>query len=753
MSDEEDLYDNDDFHDFEEEVEALDLSIKRAGVSNVETLGIGNRPQGVAPNFGDDYDVAEYLDEEYEPATRLRTDHEGEWNENDKANVTSGGSPPLARETATLHTILTDYADPSTAVGHNGTKPPRDEDCTDDSLPEDIEELPLDERRLQSAPGVSEQLPVDHSKLTSLKQKSLSKRKQALLDDISSGVPLPSPDKETAQQVQRQQPHSAPEETISPRKKQIGLINSKFQAHNRILNDSSIESAGSTADGTGGPGSLKHTIQSEFAKLGLEALSPVAGKVSQQSVQHTVEQQQSQQQQSQQQQQQQQVALRRKAAGVGATTAVHHTTTADTNSTASSTGAPVRNAYGRVLPLRKGRMPTEPAVDTAPEKEMPGMVEVDVAGPDEGHQLSAAKENAGGGKFSSAGKWGKVPQASKGVTSTAQPERNHRVSLKPSIPPRKVRPTPQTAQAGPETDIVGHVDTVESSGTRSTVADTGAERAAPGGGATHAMTGASTASKPAAVRHAGRSFVPSVGAQTISAQARPVPPAAPKPSVPKQPARPLIKKAEAAEPEAIISDLLPASVLEENSTYLSLLEAAASESRRQVGEGTVSTVKLIDGAGSEAVAQTSPSSHSKKARFHARFADDDHDEYSDAYHVDSDHLAPPLSAPSSRPPQQSPGHYAHPPQSSRSQPDHHATASANKRPQKGARQPQRTLPHSPYHSAPLKPKTKQQLKQQAGGGGNKTKKLHKGRDWMAVSLSSAPLYAPKLAHLTRFDVY
>jgi hypothetical protein len=735
MSDEEDLYDNDDFHDFEEEVEALDLSIKRSGVSNVETLGIGNRPQGVAPNFGDDYDVAEYLDEEYEPATRLRTDHEGEWNENDKANVTSGGSPPLARETATLHTILTDYADPSTAVGHNGTKPPRDEDCTDDFLPEDIEELPLDERRLQSAPGVSEQLPVDHSKLTSLKQKSLSKRKQALLDDISSGVPLPSPDKETAQQVQRQQPHSAPEETISPRKKQIGLINSKFQAHNRILNDSSIESAGSTADGTGGPGSLKHTIQSEFAKLGLEALSPVAGKVSQQSVQHTVGQQQS--------QQQQQVALRRKAAGVGATTAVHHTTIADTNSTASSTGAPVRNAYGRVLPLRKGRMPTEPAVDTTPEKETPGLVEVHVAGPEEGHQLSAAAENEGGGKFSSAGKWGKIPPASKGVTSTAQPERSHRISLKPSIPPRKVRPTPQTAQAGPETDTVGHVDTVESSGTRSTGADTGAERAAPGEGATHAaMTGASTASKPAAVRHAGRSYVPSVAAQTISAQAKPVPPAAPKPSVPKEPARPLPKKAEAAEPEAIISDLLPASVLEENSTYLSLLEAAASEGRRQVGEGTVSTVKLIDGAGSDTPAQPSPSSHSKKARFHARFADDDDDEDTDAYHMDSDHAAPPLSAPSNRPLQQSPAHYAHPPQSSRSQPDHHATAT-NKRPQRGNKQQQRTFPHSPYHSAPLKPKTKQQLKQQAGGGGSRTKKLHKGRDWMAVSPSPAPLYAPK----------
>jgi hypothetical protein len=731
MSDEGDLYDNDDFHDFEEEVEALDLSMKLAGVSNVETLGIGNRPQGVAPNFGDDYDGAEYLDEEYEPATGLRTDLEGERNENDKARVTSGGSPPLARETETLHTILTDYADPSTSMGHNETKPPRDQDCTDDTLQEDIEELPLDERRLQSAPGVSEQLPVDHSKLTSLKQKSLSKRKQALLDDISSGVPLPSPDKETAQQVQRQQPHSAPEETISPRKKQIGLINSKFQAHNRMLNDSSIDSAGSTADGTRGPGSLKH-IQSEFAKLGLEALSPVAAKLSQQSAQHTAEQQQ------QQQYQQQQVIQRRKAAGVGATIAVHRTIAADTNSTASSTGAAVRNAYGRVLPQRKGRMPTEPAVDTAPEKEMPGMVEVDVAGPDEGHQLSAAKENAGGGKFSSAGKWGKVPPAGKG----AQPERSPRVSLKPSIPPRKVRPTPQTAQADPETDTVGPVDTVETSGTHSTVADTGAERAAPGEGTTlTASSGISTTSKPAAVRHAGRSFVPSVGAQTISAHAKPVPPAAPKPSVPKQPARPVTKKAE-AEPEAIISDLLPASVLEENSTYLSLLEAAASEGRRQVGEGTVSTVKLINGAGSDVVAQPSPGSHTKKARFHARFADDD-DEYSDAYHMDSDLAAPPLSAPSSRPPQQSPGHYAHPPQSSRSQPDHHATASASKRPQKGAKQPQRTLPHSPYHSAPLKPKTKQQLKQQGGPGGSKTKKLHKGRDWMAVSLSSAPLYAPK----------
>jgi hypothetical protein len=729
MSDEEDLYDNDDFHDFEEEVEALDLSIKRAGVSNVETLGIGNRPQGVAPNFGDDYDVAEYLDEEYEPATGLRTDHEGEWNENEKAKVASDGSPPLARETATLHTILTDYADPSTAVGHNETKPPRDQDSTDDTLQE-VEELP----RLQSAPGVSELLPIDHSKLTSLKQKSLSKRKQALLDDINSGVPLPSPDKETAQQVQRQQPHSAPEETISPRKKQIGLINSKFQAHNRMLNDSSVDDADSTAELTDGPGSLKHAIQSEFTTLGLEALSPVAGKVSQQSVQHTAEQQQP----------QQQVIQRRKAAGVGATTAVQHTTAAATNDTVSGTGAAVRNAYGRVVPQRKGRMPTEPAVDTTPEKETPGLVEVDVAGPEEGHQISAATENAGGGKFSSVGKWAKVPPASKGVTSTAQPERSHRVSLKPSIPPRKVRPSPQTAQAGPELDSTSHVDTIESSGTHSTVADTGAERAAPGEGATHAaMTGASTASKPAAVRHAGRSYVPSVAAQTISAQAKPVPPAAPKPSVPKQPARPVTKKAEAAEPEAITSDLLPASVLEENSTYLSLLEAAASESRRQVGEGTVSTVKLIDGAGSEAVAQTSPSSHSKKARFHARFADDDHDEYSDAYHVGSDHLAPPLSAPSSRPPQQSPGHYAHPPQSSRSQPDHHATASANKRPQKGARQPQRTLPHSPYHSAPLKPKTKQQLKQQAGGGGSRTKKLHKGRYWMAVSPSPAPLYAPK----------
>jgi hypothetical protein len=740
MSDEEDLYDNDDFHDFEEEVEALDLSIKRAGVSNVETLGIGNRPQGVAPNFGDDYDVAEYLDEEYEPATRLRTDHEGEWNENDKANVTSGGSPPLARETATLHTILTDYADPSTAVGHNGTKPPRDQDCTDDSLPEDIEELPLDERRLQSAPGVSEQLPVDHSKLTSLKQKSLSKRKQALLDDISSGVPLPSPDKETAQQVQRQQPHSAPEETISPRKKQIGLINSKFQAHNRILNDSSIESAGSTADGTGGPGGLKHTIQSEFTKLGLEALSPVAGKVSQQSAQHSTEQQ------------QQQVTQRRKAAGVGATTAVQHTVAAVTNSTASSSGAAVRNAYGRVVPQRKGRMPTEPAVDTTPEKETPGLVEVDFADSEEGRQFPAATENVGG-KFSSAGKWGKVPPASKGVTNTAQPERSHRVSLKPSIPPRTVRPSPQTAQADAETDSTSHVDAVESSGTHSTVADTGAERAAPGEGTTlTASSGISTTSKPAAVRHAGRSYVPSVGAQTISAHAKPVPPAAPKPSVPKQPARPVTKKAEAAEPEAIISDLLPASVLEENSTYLSLLEAAASEGRRQVGEGTFSTVKLINGAGSDVVAQPSPGSHTKKARFHARFADDD-DEYSDTYHMDSDLAAPPLSAPSSRPPQQSPGHYAHPPQSSRSQPDHHATASANKRPQKGARPPQRTLPHSPYHSAPLKPKTKQQLKQQAGAGGSKTKKLHKGRDWMAVSLFIRSTVCAKISTLNRCDVY
>jgi hypothetical protein len=732
MSDEEDLYDNDDFHDFEEEVEALDLSIKRAGVSNVETLGIGNRPQGVAPNFGDDYDVAEYLDEEYEPATGLRTDHEGEWNENDKANVTSGGSPPLARETATLHTILTDYADPSTAVGHNETKPPRDQDCTDDTLQEDIEELPLDERRLQSAPGVSEQLPVDHSKLTSLKQKSLSKRKQALLDDISSGVPLPSPDKETAQHVQRQQPHSAPEETISPRKKQIGLINSKFQAHNRMLNDSSIDSAGSTGDGTKGPGSLKHTIQSEFAKLGLEALSPVAGKVSQQSVQHAAEQQQS----------QQLVIQRRKAAGVGATTAVHHTTAAATNNTVSDAGAAVRNTYGRVVPQRKGRMPTEPAVDTTPEKETPGLVEVDVAGPEEGHQISAATENEGGGKFSSVGKWGKGSAVSKGVTS-AQPERSHRISLKPSIPPRKVRPSPQAAQADPETDWAGHIDTVETSCTHSTVADTGAERAAPGEGTTlTASSGISSISKPAAVRHAGRSYVPSVGAQTIIAQAKPVPPAAPKPSVPKQPARPVTKKAEAAEPEAIISDLLPASVLEENSTYLSLLEAAAGEGRRQVGEGTVSTVKLIDGAGSEAVAQPSPGSHTKKARFHARFADDDDDEDTDAYRVDSNHLAPPLSAPSSRPPQQSPGHYAHPPQSSRSQPDHHATAT-NKRPQRGNKQPQRTFPHSPYHSAPLKPKTKQQLKQQAGGGGSRTKKLHKGRDWMAVSPSPAPLYAPK----------
>jgi hypothetical protein len=733
MSDEEDLYDNDDFHDFEEEVEALDLSIKRAGASNVETLGNGHRAQGVAPNFGDDYDVAEYLDEEYEPAAGLRTDHESEWNENDKANVTSGGSPPLARETATLHTILRHYADSSTAVGHNETKPPRDQDCADDTVQEDIEELTPDDRRLQSAPGVSEQLPVDHSKLTSLKQKSLSKRKQALLDDISSGVPLPSPDKETAQHVQRQQPHSAPEETISPRKKQIGLINSKFQAHNRMLNDSSIGSAGSTVDGTKGPGSLKHTIQSEFTKLGLEALSPVAGKVSQQSVQHAAEQQQS----------QQQVIQRRKAAGVGATIAVQHTVAAATNSTASSsTGAPVRNAYGRVVPQRKGRVPTEYAVDTTPEKETPGLIEVDVAGPEEGHQISAATENEGGGKFSSVGKWGKGSAVSKGVTS-AQPERSHRISLKPSIPPRKVRPSPQTAQAGPETDTVGHIDTVETSGTHSTVADTGAERAAPGVGVTRAaMAGISTSNKPAAVRHAGRSYVPSVGAQTISAQAKPVPPAAPKPSVPKQPARPLPKKAE-TEPEAIISDLLAASVLEENSTYLSLLEAAASEGRRQVGEGTVSTVKLIDGAGSETVAPTSPSSHSKKARFHARFADDDDDEDTDAYHVDSDHLAPPLSAPSSRPPQQSPGHYAHPPQSSRSQPDHHATSAVNKRPQRGTKQPQRTLPHSPYHSAPLKPKTKQQLRQQAGGGGNKTKKLHKGRDWMAVSLSPAPLYAPK----------
>jgi hypothetical protein len=176
----------------------------------------------------------------------------------------------------------------------------------------------------------------------------------------------------------------------------------------------------------------------------------------------------------------------------------------------------------------------------------------------------------------------------------------------------------------------------------------------------------------------------------------------------------------AEDEDEIIPDLMPASILEENSTHLSLLD------QRTHGDGSSSTVKLNaatvsdtdEGAArrSPVKAQDSPNSN-KKARLRAHFAEED-----DTF------VAAPLSAPTMQLPYTE-GQYPH---SSRSQPEQNSPSAIKKRPGRAKKLPPRIHPYnSPYYTNPVQPKTKQQLKQ---GAAHRAKKYHKGKDWMAVRI-------------------
>jgi hypothetical protein len=509
----------------------------------------------------------------------------------------------------------------------------------------------------------------DPSKLFSIKQKSQSKRKQALMDDISNAVAASSPEKPLTADSTEAAPTN-----ISPKKKQIGLINSKFQEHTKREQTSTADPTTTTSS------SIKRSIQSEFAQLGLDAMSPSGAKQPGSTVS---------------------VAVPGKgAAALGST----------------------RNAYGKYV--KKGKDVAIAAASVG-DGDLSGAEESADGVVDAG---SKAAQRTPTVTFSSVGR--AVPQA--------QVARQPRISLKPAIPARKVRPAVAAYATGADT----------------------AEEVSAAGAEVENVVAASVASVPAAQpsnaasnvrRGVGRTYAPAAAANSAQYSAaghiKPVPPSLTfKPSIPKRAPRsqphnpsggeggmlasshsvhsdtaaaPTRGHKEHMEEDEIIPDLMPASILEENSTHLSLLDQrshADSSSTVKLNAATASDSEETGARRSPVKAQDSPQSNKKARLLHARFAEDD-----------EDGIAAPLSAPT-RPPQYTEGQYPH---SSRSQPEHNSPSAIKKRPGRAKKQPPRIHPYSsPYYTNPVQPRTKQQLK---AGAAPRAKKYHKGKDWMAVS--------------------
>lgn len=500
----------------------------------------------------------------------------------------------------------------------------------------------------------------DPSKLSSLKQKSLSRRKQALLEGVStvdnqdSAASTPDAIATTSaaaavEAVDAPSSSHREEQTfISPkRKQQIGLINSKL-LERRTNEQAAHHSIGSSnSSSSGGTAGLRQSIQNEFAQLGLDALSPV---------------QQPSRSQPRPPMQQQQPGVK-------------------------------RNAFGKIVPAAAvARQST--VADKENEKDS---------------ALTVA--NTSKITFSDIGT-GRLADHNNGYNSAAseaQP-RKHRVSLKPAIPSRRTRPAVSSQPHSTADDS----------------ADTGQSTAA-GGGSAGECNGPSSAQQQqgdqphtdiAPQKQLGhravpgpprRSFVPAKSNSSSDSGTghihntgpalQPRPPVSLKPSIPKQ--------------------VHPRHTTAAQSTLYEEEAVEAASGRYTAGSEVANSIT----ATADDVVGSRPISHSNQAGFDTPRREED-DYFPDG-------PAPPLSAPLRSPLQPD-----RQPQTSRSQPDHQASAAQTRRLQKTSKANPRAEYSSPYRAIPVAHKKAKPGK--ASGvvsvaQGKTSKKYHKGRDWMAVS--------------------
>ena len=506
----------------------------------------------------------------------------------------------------------------------------------------------------------------DPSKLSSLKQKSLSRRKQALLEGVStvdnqdSAAPTSATITTTSAAVEAvEAPSSSHHEEqtfISPkRKQQIGLINSKL-LERRTNEQAAHHSTGSSnSTGSGGPAGLRQSIQNEFAQLGLDALSPV---------------QQPSRSQPRPPMQQQQPGVK-------------------------------RNAFGKIMPTAA----------TAVRKS--------TVAEDKENEKDSALTDANTAKiaFSDIGT-GRLADHNNGhnsAASEAQP-RKHRVSLKPAIPSRRTRPA---VSSQPHSTAAA-----DNQQPHSTAEDN--QHSAASGGSAGDCDGPSSAQQQGDQPHTGfapqkqlghravpgpprRSFVP---AKSISSSdsgtghihntgpaLQPRPPVSLKPSVPKQ--------------------VHPRHTTAAQSTLYEEEAVEAASGRYTAGSEVANSIT----ATADDVVGSRPISHSNQAGFDTPRREED-DYFPDG-------PAPPLSAPLRSPLQPD-----RQPQTSRSQPDHQASAAQTRRLQKTSKANPRAEYSSPYRANPVAHKKTKPGKASgvvAVAQGKTSKKYHKGRDWMAVS--------------------